>query len=127
MQATSRRSLVQRGFTRRLVGLNCCRMFESYDSFMPSLTLPTLAHEFSLRKPEIGGLSALRFCGVLGMGGTWTAGAARASECWGPKLRGKGWALMQMGLPIGTMLAIAAAPLVILFVSGTKGRALRQK
>lgn len=138
-------------------------MFESYDSFMLSLTLPTLAHEFSLSKPEIGGLisitvagqtfggiifgwvsnrlgrvrtallcvgiysvfsgaiafapsagwlSALCFCGALGMSGTWAAGAAQVAECWGPKLRGKGGAFMQMGLPIGAMLAIAAAAVV---------------
>lgn len=134
--------------------------FESYDSFMLSLTLPALSHDFSLSKtgigalisitaagqiiggivfgwvsdrlgrvrtallcvgiysvfsgciafaPSTGWLAALRFCGALGMGGTWTSGAALVAESWGPQLRGRGGAFMQMGLPIGAILAIAAA------------------
>ncbi len=138
-------------------------MFESYDSFMLSLTLPTLAQEFSLSKADIGGLisitaagqilggivfgwvsdrlgrvrtallcvtvyslfsgliafapsaswlAGLRFCGALGMGGTWTAGAALVAESWGPQFRGRGGAFMQMGLPVGAILAIAAAAVI---------------
>ena len=147
-------------------------LFESYDSFMLSLTLPVLSIEFSLSKPEIGGLisltaagqilggiafgyvsdrigrvraaytciliysvfsglialsptitwlSVLRFCGALGMGGTWTAGAALVAETWGPKLRGRGGAFMQMGLPLGAMLAIAASAIVGSYYSGLAG------
>jgi len=138
-------------------------MFESYDSFMLSLTLPALTAEFGLTRPEAGAListtaagqilggiafgfvsdrlgrvrtaflcilvyscfsgligfapsawwlGALRFCGALGMGGTWTAGAALVAESWGPKHRGRGGALMQMGLPCGAIIAIGASALV---------------
>jgi MFS family permease len=151
-------------------------LFESYDSFMLSLTLPVLSNEFSLSKPEIGGLisltaagqiiggiafghvsdrigrvraaysciliysifsgliafsptitwlSTLRFCGALGMGGTWTAGAALVAESWGPQLRGRGGAFMQMGLPLGAMLAIAASAIVGSFYSGLVGNGWR--
>ena len=108
-------------------------MFESYNSFMLALTLPTLSPEFGLSRPQIGALisitaagqiiggitfgyvsdrlgrvrtaflcilissifsgliafapsaqwlAGLRFCGALGMGGTWTAGAALVAETW---------------------------------------------
>jgi MFS family permease len=151
-------------------------LFESYDSFMLSLTLPVLSNEFGLSKPEIGGLisltaagqilggiafgyvsdrigrvraaytciliysifsgliafsptitwlSALRFCGALGMGGTWTAGAALVAESWGPKLRGRGGAFMQMGLPLGAMVAIAASAIVGSFYTGLAGHGWR--
>lgn len=138
-------------------------LFESYDSFMLSLTLPVLSREFALDKAQVGALisitaagqilggiafgwvsdrigrvrtaylcvliysifsgliafaptagwlAGLRFCGALGMGGTWTAGAALVAETWGSKLRGRGGAFMQMGLPLGAMLAIAASAVV---------------
>ena len=138
-------------------------MFESYDSFMLSLTLPALTADFGLSRAEAGGLisitaagqicggiafgfvsdrlgrvrtaflcillystfsgligfapsawwlGALRFCGALGMGGTWTAGAALVAETWGPQLRGRGGAFMQMGLPCGAILAICASAIV---------------
>ncbi|MCA8000159.1 MFS transporter [Burkholderia metallica] len=137
--------------------------FESYDSFLLSLLLPTLALQFGLSKAQLGiftsvtaagqivggilfgfvsdrigrvrtallcvgiyslfsGLiafapdahwfAALRFFGALGMGGTWTAGAALIAETWHPSRRGKGGALMQMGLPIGAILAIAISGIV---------------
>lgn len=138
-------------------------MFESYDSFMLSLTLPTLSREFALSRPEMGALisitaagqicggiifgyvsdrlgrvrtafmcvtiyslfsgliafapsaewlAGLRFCGALGMGGVWTSGAALVAESWGPKLRGRGGAYMQMGLPLGAIIAIGASAAV---------------
>ncbi|HEM8496108.1 MFS transporter [Burkholderia multivorans] len=137
--------------------------FESYDSFLLSLLLPTLALQFGLSKAQLGmftsvtaagqiaggilfgfvsdrigrvrtallcigiyslfsGLiafapdshwfAASRFLGALGMGGTWTAGAALIAETWHPSRRGKGGALMQMGLPIGAILAIAISGIV---------------
>ncbi|QBC32355.1 MFS transporter [Pandoraea sp. XY-2] len=137
--------------------------FESYDSFLLSLLLPTLALQFGLSKAQLGlftsitaagqivggilfgyvsdrlgrvrtallcigiyslfsGLLAfapnehwfatLRFFGALGMGGTWTAGAALIAETWHASRRGKGGALMQMGLPIGAILAIAISGIV---------------
>ncbi|HKT64836.1 MFS transporter [Burkholderia sp. 22313] len=137
--------------------------FESYDSFLLSLLLPTLALQFGLTKAQLGiftsvtaagqivggilfgfvsdrigrvrtallcvaiyslfsGLiafapnahwfAALRFFGALGMGGTWTAGAALVAETWHASRRGKGGALMQMGLPIGAILAITISGLV---------------
>ncbi|MBW9106830.1 MFS transporter [Paraburkholderia phenoliruptrix] len=137
--------------------------FESYDSFLLSLLLPTLALQFGLTKAQLGlftsitaagqilggilfgyvsdrlgrvrtamlciaiyslfsGLlafapnehwfAAIRFCGALGMGGTWTAGAALIAETWHASRRGKGGALMQMGLPIGAILAITISGIV---------------
>jgi MFS family permease len=142
--------------------------FESYDSFLLSLLLPTLALQFGLGKAQLGvftsitaagqiiggilfgyvsdrlgrirtamlcigiyslfsGLLAFapnehwfatfRFCGALGMGGTWTAGAALVAETWHASRRGKGGALMQMGLPVGAILAITISGIV----SGVNG------
>lgn len=160
----------EKGFTRvtdiewrslSLAGLGWT--FESYDSFLLSLLLPTLALQFGLSKAQLGmftsvtaagqivggilfgfvsdrigrvrtallcvgiyslfsgliafapdahSFAALRFFGALGMGGTWTAGAALIAETWHPSRRGKGGALMQMGLPIGAILAIAISGIV---------------
>ena len=57
-------------------------------------------------------IAALRFAAGIGMGGAWTAGAALVAETWLPQHRGKGGALMQMGLPLGSMLAIGAVAAV---------------
>jgi len=54
----------------------------------------------------------LRFCGALGMGGMWTSGAALIAETWRPERRARGGALMQMGLPIGAILAITLTAIV---------------
>jgi MFS family permease len=54
----------------------------------------------------------LRFLGGVGMGGAWAGGAALIAETWPAAHRAKGSALMQMGLPLGSMLAIAAVALV---------------
>ncbi|MDK2632176.1 MFS transporter [Pantoea stewartii subsp. indologenes] len=54
----------------------------------------------------------LRFCGALGMGGMWTSGAALIAETWRPERRARGGALMQMGLPVGAILAIGLTALV---------------
>ena len=76
--------------------------------------------------PSAAWLAGLRFCGALSMGATRTAGAALVGETWwrrpgggdlvgetwGPRLRGRGSAFMQMGLPLGAMLAIAASAVV---------------
>lgn len=137
--------------------------FESYDSFLLSLLLPTLALQFGLTKAQLGlftsitaagqiiggilfgyvsdrlgrvrtallcigiyslfsGLlafapnehwfAAARLCGALGMGGMWTAGAALVAETWHASRRGKGGALMQMGLPIGAIIAITISGVV---------------
>lgn len=137
--------------------------FESYDSFLLSLLLPTLALQFGLTKAQLGlftsitaagqiiggilfgyvsdrlgrvrtallcigiyslfsGLlafapdehwfAAARLCGALGMGGMWTAGAALVAETWHASRRGKGGALMQMGLPVGAIIAITVSGVV---------------
>lgn len=150
--------------------------FESYDSFLLSLLLPTLALQFGLSKAQLGlftsitaagqivggilfgyvsdrlgrvrtamlcigiyslfsGLLAfapnehwfatLRFFGALGMGGTWTAGAALIAETWHASRRGKGGALMQMGLPIGAILAIAISGIVSATYDGLAGSGWR--
>lgn len=57
-------------------------------------------------------LFILRTCGAFGMGGMWTSGAALIAETWPAKLRGRGGALMQAGLPIGAMIAIAVSALI---------------
>ncbi|MFB9265100.1 MFS transporter [Bradyrhizobium erythrophlei] len=67
---------------------------------------------------SLGWLVALRFLGALGMGGAWTAGASLVAETWHPNHRGKGGALMQMGLPLGSMLAIAVVGLVTTMAGG---------
>lgn len=67
--------------------------------------------------PSVGWVMLLRFLAGFGMGGEWTAGAALVAETWTPRHRGKGGALMQMGLPLGSMLAI----LVVTVVATTTG------
>ncbi len=62
--------------------------------------------------PSAHWVAVLRFCAGLGMGGAWTSGAALVAETWDPRHRGKGGALMQMGLPVGSMLAIGIAAIV---------------
>ncbi|WP_216856341.1 MFS transporter [Acidisphaera sp. S103] len=144
-------------------------MFDVYDSFVLSLTIPALIAAFALSNAEagtigsilaagliVGGIvmgwvadrigrvrtlylsilvyslftcltaiapsatwvAALRFLGGLGMGGTWTSGAALVAETWGAKHRGKGGALMQMGLPLGSMLAIGVTALITSLMGG---------
>lgn len=56
--------------------------------------------------PNAVWVGVLRCLGGFGMGGAWTAGAALVAETWDEKHRGKGGALMQMGLPLGSLLAI---------------------
>ena len=150
--------------------------FESYDSFLLSLLLPTLALQFGLSKAQLGlftsitaagqiiggilfgyvsdrlgrvrtamlcigiyslfsGLLAfapnehwfatIRFFGALGMGGTWTAGAALIAETWHASRRGKGGALMQMGLPVGAILAITISGIVTSVNDGLGGNGWR--
>ncbi|OON41750.1 MFS transporter [Izhakiella australiensis] len=60
----------------------------------------------------------LRFFGALGMGGMWTSGAALIAETWRPERRARGGALMQMGLPIGAILAIGLTALVTSLTGG---------
>lgn len=62
--------------------------------------------------------AALRFCGALGMGGMWTSGAALIAETWRPERRARGGALMQMGLPVGAILAIGLTALVTALTGG---------
>ncbi|MCZ4061042.1 MFS transporter [Pantoea sp. LMR881] len=62
--------------------------------------------------------AVLRFCGALGMGGMWTSGAALIAETWRPERRARGGALMQMGLPVGAILAIVLTALVTAMTGG---------
>ena len=57
-------------------------------------------------------VAALRFVAGLGMGAEWTAGAALVAETWPARHRGKGGALMQAGLPMGSLLAVGVTALV---------------
>lgn len=138
-------------------------LFEVYEIFILSLTVPAFIAYFQLTRAEagmIGSLSALgqiiggiafgwvadrigrvrtlvltiliysifsgatalaadatwvavtRVLAGVGMGGSWTAGAALVAETWKPEHRGKGGALMQLGLPLGSLLAIGIVALV---------------
>jgi len=69
--------------------------------------------------------ATIRFFGALGMGGTWTAGAALIAETWHASRRGKGGALMQMGLPIGAILAITISGTVSAINGGLTGNGWR--
>lgn len=71
--------------------------------------------------PSVTWVAVLRFCAGLGMGGAWTSGAALVAETWPARHRGKGGALMQMGLPIGSMLAIGTAAAVDSAFGGMNG------
>jgi MFS family permease len=66
----------------------------------------------------VGLVMALRFLAGLGMGGEWAAGAALVAETWPAAHRGKGGSLMQMGLPLGSLLAIGATALVTTLTGG---------
>ena len=57
-------------------------------------------------------IMVLRCLAGFGMGGEWTAGAALVAETWTASHRGKGGALMQMGLPLGSILAIGVVSIV---------------
>jgi MFS family permease len=158
----------------RLAGLGW--MFDVYDSFMLSLTIPALVATFALTKADAGAIGSilagglivggivfggladrigrvrglmlcvllysvfsgatafaptvtwvgvLRFLAGLGMGGAWTCGAALVAETWLPQHRGKGGALMQMGLPVGSMLAIGSAALITTLAGGLEGNGWR--
>lgn len=138
-------------------------LFEVYDVFILSLTIPAFIHDFGLSEGGagllataaaaaqivggiIGGRLADRygrvnalvgavlvyaiFTGITaiapalwlvvagrvlagtGMGAQWTAGAALVAETWPAKHRGKGGALMQAGLPLGSILAVGVAYVV---------------
>jgi MFS family permease len=75
--------------------------------------------------PSVTWVSVFRFCAGLGMGGAWTSGAALVAETWPARHRGKGGALMQMGLPIGSMLAISIAAVVDSVFGGMNGAGWR--
>ncbi|HEY3686286.1 MAG TPA: MFS transporter [Streptosporangiaceae bacterium] len=138
-------------------------LFEVYDVFILSLTIPAFIHDFGLTSAGagllataaaaaqivggiIGGRIADRFGRVntlvlavvvyavftgvtaiaptlwlvvagrvlagTGMGAQWTAGAALVAETWPARHRGKGGALMQAGLPLGSLLAVGVAYVV---------------
>jgi MFS family permease len=75
--------------------------------------------------PSAEWLAALRFMAGLGMGGAWTSGAALVAETWDAHHRGKGGALMQIGLPLGSMLAIAVVAMVNSVMGGLDGNGWR--
>jgi MFS family permease len=142
---------------RALIAAGLGWLFEVYEIFILSLTIPALIATFALSRADAGligsvsaiglilggilfgwvadrigrvptlfvtilvysvftGLTAfaasftwvllLRALAGIGMGGEWTAGAALVAETWPARHRGKGGALMQMGLPLGSLLAI---------------------
>ena len=74
---------------------------------------------------DVTELGLARFLAGLGMGGAWTAGAALVAETWHPAHRGKGGALMQIGLPLGSMLAIAVVAAVTAVMGGLDGQGWR--
>ncbi len=81
-------------------------------TLMLSVTLYSLFSGLTAFAPSATWIGVLRFAAGVGMGGAWTAGAALVAETWSARDRGKGGALMQMGLPLGSVLAIAAVAAV---------------
>ncbi|WP_409076744.1 MFS transporter [Paraburkholderia sp. BL23I1N1] len=75
--------------------------------------------------PDEHWFATFRFFGALGMGGMWTSGAALVAETWHASRRGKGGALMQMGLPVGAILAITVAGVVSTSYGGLAGNGWR--
>lgn len=75
--------------------------------------------------PDEHWFAVFRFFGALGMGGMWTSGAALVAETWHASRRGKGGALMQMGLPVGAILAITIAGIVSSAYGGLAGNGWR--
>jgi MFS family permease len=151
-------------------------MFDVYDTFLLSITIPALTAAFHLSSADAGAIGSIlagglivggiimggvadrigrvktlylsvltysvfscltafapsatyvavfRFLAGLGMGGTWTAGAALVAETWSARHRGKGGALMQMGLPLGSILAIGVAALISNLMGGLNGNGWR--
>ena len=86
-----------------------------YSAFSGLLSIAPNEHWFA----------SFRFFGALGMGGMWTSGAALVAETWHASRRGKGGALMQMGLPVGAILAITIAGIVSSSYGGLAGNAWR--
>ena len=102
--------MAQGGLSTDLQAVSACSLFKHI-------------HLFAFHLPDhlcaIGKLvAALRFLGGLGMGGTSTSGAALVAETWGAKHRGKGGALMHMGLPFGSLLAVGVTALVSNLMGG---------
>lgn len=75
--------------------------------------------------PNIIVVGILRMLAGFGMGGAWTAGAALVAESWGSAHRGKGGALMQMGLPLGSLLALGVVYAVTTVSGPLEGGAWR--
>jgi len=154
---------VPRSGWRALAAAGLGWLFEVFDVYLLSLTIPALVTDFGLTKAQaglIGTVSAigliiggilgggiadrigrvrtlscamvvyavftgctalagsvlwvelLRLLAGLGMGASWSAGAALVAETWPAAHRGKGGALMQAGMPVGNLLAIMAAAAV---------------
>ncbi|MBO3678249.1 MFS transporter [Streptomyces sp. NEAU-YJ-81] len=62
--------------------------------------------------PSLGVFALLRLLAGLGMGATWSAGAALIAETWPAEHRGKSGALMQIGWPLGNLLGLGVAAVV---------------
>lgn len=80
---------------------------------------------FVILARDLQTLMILRFLGGIGMGGAWSAAAALVAETWPARHRGKGGAIMQSGLPIGSALAIGLAALVTSLAGGLSDGAWR--
>ncbi|WNE95961.1 MFS transporter [Streptomyces luomodiensis] len=62
--------------------------------------------------PSLGVFALLRLLAGLGLGATWSAGAALIAETWPAEHRGKSGALMQIGWPLGNLLGLGVATVV---------------
>ena len=65
--------------------------------------------------PALWLIVVTRILAGFGMGAQWTSGAALVAETWPPEHRGKGGALMQAGLPVGSLLAVGISYVVTAF------------
>jgi MFS family permease len=68
--------------------------------------------------PSLGVFALLRLLAGLGMGATWSAGAALLAETWPKEHRGKSGGLMQAGWPLGNLLGLGVAAVVTAFNGG---------
>jgi MFS family permease len=103
-------------------------MFDVYDSFVLSLTLPALVAAFALSKAEAGSIGSILAGGLI-VGGIVMGGVAdrigRVKALYASILVYSVFtaatALMQMGLPFGSVLAIGVTALVAHLMGGLDG------
>ncbi|MFJ9370003.1 MFS transporter [Nocardia sp. NPDC101769] len=103
------------GFAQLVGGIGGGGLAERYGRvrvLSGSVALYAAASGLSAFAPSLAVVGVLRVVGGLGMGSTWTAGSALVTDTWPAAHRGKAGAISQIGLPLGSMLAITTAAAV---------------